>query len=295
MLPVGQGVAEDLRQIARCFPEVTNPGVPKGGADPGCRGGAFVDLAAVVDFYDVPASGLGRLAQHCGFSDVSKPKSVQVSDWSRTPLTDAQVRYAAQDACLSLWVLERLFAIYAPPGVNLATWASAFAGCETRKDVASRCKRLDGVIDGTMRAHMRARLERWRDEEGDANYVKAFRKCSLALARHDAGVDAGERGVNARSTLAQLAQYLNVRIRFDHARDRDPDGGLKGAPTAARRRRVFWTTARRSAPAEALTRRGRSWRRRRGRASPPAGDEGRRVVVRVPREDAERVMKTRRT
>ncbi|ACO66370.1 predicted protein [Micromonas commoda] len=230
VLPVGQGVAEDLRQIARCFPEVTNPGVPKGGAEPGCRRGAFVDLASIVDFYDVPASGLGRLAQHCGFSDVSKPKSVQVSDWSRTPLTDAQVRYAAQDACLSLWVLERLFAIYAPPGVNLHTWASAFAGCETRKDVASRCKRLDGVIDVTMRAHMRARLERWRDEEGDANYVKAFRKCSLALARHDAGVDAGERGVNARSTLAQLAQFLNVRIRFDHARDRNPDGGLKGGP-----------------------------------------------------------------
>lgn len=230
VLPVGQGVAEDLRQIARCFPEVTNPGVPKGGAEPGCRRGAFVDLASIVDFYDVPASGLGRLAQHCGFSDVSKPKSVQVSDWSRTPLTDAQVRYAAQDACLSLWVLERLFAIYAPPGVNLHTWASAFAGCETRKDVASRCKRLDGVIDVTMRAHMRARLERWRDEEGDANYVKAFRKCSLALARHDAGVDAGERGVNARSTLAQLAQFLNVRIRFDHARDRNPDGGLNGGP-----------------------------------------------------------------
>ena len=54
VLPVGQGVAEDLRQIARCFPEVTNPGVPKGGADPGCRAGAFVDLAAIVDFYDVP-------------------------------------------------------------------------------------------------------------------------------------------------------------------------------------------------------------------------------------------------
>ena len=55
-----------------------------------------------------------------------------------------------------------MFAIYAPPGGNLATWASAFAGCETRKDVASRCKRLDGVVDATMREHMRARLERWR-------------------------------------------------------------------------------------------------------------------------------------
>ena len=73
VLPVGQGVAEDLRQIARCFPEVTNPGVPKGGAEPGCRRGAFVDLAAVVDFYDVPASGLGRLAAHCGFPTSPSP------------------------------------------------------------------------------------------------------------------------------------------------------------------------------------------------------------------------------
>ena len=223
VLAVGQGVAEDLRQIARSFPEVNPPG--KRGAEGRREVGAFVDLAAVVDFYDVPASGLGRLAAHCGFPDVSKPKSVQVSDWSRTPLTDAQVRYAAQDASLSLWVLERLHAQYAPRGVNLSTWATAFAGCETRKDVASRCKRLDGVVDATMREHMRARLERWRDEEGDARRVKAFRKSSLALARHD------ERGVNARSTLAQLAQYMNVRIRFDHARE-DRAGPRNGAATA---------------------------------------------------------------
>jgi len=226
VLAVGQGVAEDLRQIARHFPEI-HPANDEGGAE-GCRPrhrrGAFVDLAAVVDFYDVPALGLGRLAAHCGFSDVVKPKSVQVSDWSRTPLTDAQVRYAAQDAALSLWVLERLHARYAPAGVNLRTWASAFAGCVTRKDVTSRCKRLDGVVCRTMRTHMRARLERWRDEEGDAKRVLAFRKSSLALARHDEGVLAGRHGVNARSTLATLAQFAGARIRFDHARDEGAEG-----------------------------------------------------------------------
>jgi len=50
VIAVGQGVAEDLRQISRNFPEIELDA---------SRG--FVDLAAIVDFYDVPATGLVRL------------------------------------------------------------------------------------------------------------------------------------------------------------------------------------------------------------------------------------------
>lgn len=133
----------------------------------------------------------GNLAKHAGFHDVSKPKSVQVSNWSKSPLTDAQIRYAAQDAALSLWVLQRLYDGYAPTGVGIETWSSSFAGCETRKHLVARCERLDGVTDPTMRSHMKQRLATWTREESDAKAVKAFRKASQALATHDEGVETG--------------------------------------------------------------------------------------------------------
>ena len=133
----------------------------------------------------------GNLAKHAGFHDVSKPKSVQVSNWSKSPLTDAQIRYAAQDAALSLWVLQRLYDGYAPTGVGIETWSASFAGCETRKHLVARCERLDGVTDPTMRSHMKQRLATWTREESDAKAVKAFRKASLALATHDEGVATG--------------------------------------------------------------------------------------------------------
>ena len=80
---LGFGLQHDLDKLQRCFPDRT------------------IQARRVVDLRDVTAGGLsGLLARLAG---QSLDKTQQTSDWSRRPLTPAQIRYAAADAaCLLL-------------------------------------------------------------------------------------------------------------------------------------------------------------------------------------------------
>lgn len=111
VLVAGVGVRDDLRLLER---------------DYGVKVARYVDVGLVAQFYKRPA-GLQNLAVSFGLRGLKKPKSVQISDWQKVPLKETQVAYAAQDAALGLWVLQRLHQGHAPPGVSFLDFATTFA------------------------------------------------------------------------------------------------------------------------------------------------------------------------
>lgn len=94
VLKVGCGILEDARKLQ---------------SDLGVRVAGVCETSHVASRMQYPRPGIKGLALAFGF-EVSKSKSVTMSNWERRPLSCAQRTYAAQDAHLSLWVTTQLFA-----------------------------------------------------------------------------------------------------------------------------------------------------------------------------------------
>jgi ribonuclease D len=92
ILKFGCGVVDDLQLLARRFPATFRPNGAKSSA---CIGSCveLAVLAPLTGAVDASAQpyGLRRLAAHFGV-ELNKPKRIQMSDWSRVPLSDAQIR-----------------------------------------------------------------------------------------------------------------------------------------------------------------------------------------------------------
>lgn len=67
-------------------------------------------------------SGLSTISKHYLGISMDKSKSISMSDWERSNLSDKQVMYAAYDALVSLLIYEKLrkvWHIYIAKDVNL--------------------------------------------------------------------------------------------------------------------------------------------------------------------------------
>jgi len=132
-IKVGVAVADDLQKLGGDF------------RLPPAQRSSFVDLAVVAALYGHERVGLKNLATAFGLQ-VAKPKAVQLSNWEAAPLSLAQVRYAALDAQLSLWLLEQLHARHGVPrgDERLEAWAAAFVGARTVGELQARARRGGG-------------------------------------------------------------------------------------------------------------------------------------------------------
>jgi ribonuclease D len=72
---------------------------------------AFIDLATISEVFKHERPGMKGMANHFGL-DVEKPKAVQISNWENSPLREGQVKYAAEDASLGVWLAERMYNKY---------------------------------------------------------------------------------------------------------------------------------------------------------------------------------------
>lgn len=125
---VGVGVGEDLSKLLFDY----SVPVPPGG------GPRWVDLAVVATLFLHEKPGLKGLSDAFDFPLV-KSKSVQLSNWERRPLREAQVSYAAQDAQLSLWLLQALHVRHgAASEPSLERWAAPFIGARMVGEVRAR-------------------------------------------------------------------------------------------------------------------------------------------------------------
>jgi|TARA_B110000971_G_scaffold67570_1_gene69272 hypothetical protein len=74
-------------------------------------------------------AGVAKLAAFHGVPASAQNKSVTMSDWSLAPLTERQVRYAAEDAWLSFQIAKAQFTMYGEShGLPFETWAGLFQG-----------------------------------------------------------------------------------------------------------------------------------------------------------------------
>jgi hypothetical protein len=96
---VGIGILSDLKELREEY-YLHSSGVK-----------SFVDLGTVAKTYGKKELGMKALSQYYGY-DAEKPKSVQISNWESVPLSDAQIKYAAEDAALAVWIAERMYAEY---------------------------------------------------------------------------------------------------------------------------------------------------------------------------------------
>ena len=69
------------------------------------------DLATISEVFKHERPGMKGMANHFGL-DVEKPKAVQISNWENSPLREGQVKYAAEDASLGVWLAEQLYEKY---------------------------------------------------------------------------------------------------------------------------------------------------------------------------------------
>ena len=96
-------------------------------------------------------AGLAALASHVLDRRVLKLPEVRCSDWSAATLTDEQVRYAAEDAEVSLAILLRLHASHAPASMGPVEWVNEVGGiAPPPKHRAKARGALDAMLNGAL-------------------------------------------------------------------------------------------------------------------------------------------------
>ena len=237
IVPVGVGIAADLVHVAESFPRVVAadfaeppPGEPsRGEEDPSSSSrpsarrpattsaflDAFVCSQVVHMFYNRgdPAS-LAKLAKTLLGLDLPKSRAVQLSDWSRRPLTPIQSKYAADDARVSARVFRAQHAAHAPPDVPLEPWAACFVGLRNEDDLDRRAAEVRDGSFARCPASMRDDFLEWamrRDALADfAANARRFEAVCRAFIRADAGDPAYASPVQTLRTALQTSEMTGV-------------------------------------------------------------------------------------
>jgi hypothetical protein len=115
---VGNGVWSDMRDVDGAH---------------GTKSRGYVDVGVIAQTFGHSRHGLKAMSARYGY-DAEKPKSVQTSNWEKSPLEAKQIDYGAKDAALGLWVLKQLYAEYAGGEVSLEDWAMAFGNASQPKE-----------------------------------------------------------------------------------------------------------------------------------------------------------------
>ena len=119
---VGTGVVADLGKLASDFAHL--------------RPASYVDLAVVAKLFRYERTGMKSMSAAFG-AEVVKSKQIQLSNWEEAPLSAPQVAYAAEDAALGLWLLDKLHAAHGG-GASLRDWVAVFLDAPTPDALASR-------------------------------------------------------------------------------------------------------------------------------------------------------------
>jgi hypothetical protein len=237
IVPVGVGVAADLVHVAESFPRVVAadfaeppPGEPSPGEEdpssssrPSARRpattsaflDAFVCSQVVHMFYNRgdPAS-LAKLAKTLLGLDLPKSRAVQLSDWSRRPLTPIQSKYAADDARVSARVFRAQHAAHAPPDVPLEPWAACFVGLRNEDDLDRRAAEVRDGSFAKCPAAMRDDFLAWATRRDAlrrfAADARRFEAVCRAFIRADAGDPAYASPVQTLRTALQTSEMTGV-------------------------------------------------------------------------------------
>ena len=119
---VGTGVVGDLDKLAVDFE--------------GLRPASYVDLAVVAKLFRYERTGMKSMSAAFG-AEVVKSKQTQLSNWEGAPLSATQVAYAAEDAALGLWLLDKLHAAHGG-GAALRDWVAVFLDAPSPEALATR-------------------------------------------------------------------------------------------------------------------------------------------------------------
>ncbi|KAK3232681.1 hypothetical protein CYMTET_56982 [Cymbomonas tetramitiformis] len=118
VLKCGVGIVQDLQKLSTDF----NIDATR----------SYLDVGVIAAAHGIPSNGIKNLANHFGLV-INKSKSVSMSNWERRRLSETQVFYAAQDAYMGIWLLQRIFASYGEIYPSIFEWARPFSDLSTFK------------------------------------------------------------------------------------------------------------------------------------------------------------------
>jgi hypothetical protein len=220
---VGVGVHEDAALLARS----SAGGVSAGGAAPppaAAAAATTVDVAVAAARCGItPAAGtslgLAALVTCLGGPPLLKSRSVTLSNWERSPLSETQVAYAALDAYASGWAAAQLHALAsaravaagAPPLPALPAWLAAEAALQVQEAEARTARtalvasvltaalaaQRDGLPRRALVAQVMAQLPHEKESYVSNTLMKLLKRGTLlrvsspARIAADGGVDGG--------------------------------------------------------------------------------------------------------
>ncbi|EOD41796.1 hypothetical protein EMIHUDRAFT_95020 [Emiliania huxleyi CCMP1516] len=209
VLKFGAGVGDDIKLLAGRFPEAFSAADGGGG---GASASACVELAVLAPLTGAPPLPIGL--------ELDKPKRIQMSDWSRVPLSAPQIQYAALDAAVSRWLAAVLLGVShceglaaaAAPHAAAAPYAGLGGGGATiatllRVQADGSCDSL-AVLPPAARRIFLAAAER-RDAE---RLAKGERKRAGKAAKKAAAAAAAAATTAAGAAAAAAAMVLDARV-----------------------------------------------------------------------------------
>jgi ribonuclease D len=150
----------------------------------------FIDLATISEVFKHERPGMKGMANHYGL-DLEKPKAVQISNWENSPLREGQVKYAAEDASLGVWLAERMYEEYGSRrnnDDNNINNKNASSQSENNEEDGEEDDRYDGFL-------------RWMFSFRNAENTKKLNKRQLPKDAAELVFDAELQTVNKYATL----------------------------------------------------------------------------------------------
>ena len=147
----------------------------------------FIDLATISEVFKHERPGMKGMANHYGL-DLEKPKAVQISNWENSPLREGQVKYAAEDASLGVWLAERMYEEYGSRRNNDDNNKNPSSQSENKREDGEEDDRYDGFL-------------RWMFSFRNAENTKKLNKRQLPKDAAELVFDAELQTVNKYATL----------------------------------------------------------------------------------------------
>ena len=163
---------------------------------------AFVDLAIISEVFKHERPGMKGMANHYGLN-VEKPKAIQISNWENSPLKEGQVKYAAEDASLGVWLAEQLYNEYGRGDIkNSGEHRNSYGNSEEREKEDDETDRYDGFLE-------------WMSAFRNAESTKKLNKRHLPKDAVELVLDAELHTVNKYATIRfQDAKKLLEKYRL---------------------------------------------------------------------------------